>query len=180
VTRVTLGLGSNTDARENLASCLDALLLQFQDLALSSVFCSRADGAGQHSSAAAPYLNMAVSFETDQSLVDLYDFVKQLERKHGRNAVDEEQGRVSLDLDILTFGALTGKHHGLQLPRPQILHSAYVLWPLSQVAGKQRHPQAQANYATLWKNFSGDRSDIKPVDFEWHGRRLSSQDRAHP
>lgn len=176
MTWVTLGLGSNVEAHDNLGFCLDALLLQFQDLALSSVFRSPADGGR----ADAPYLNMAVGFETEQSLAEVHDFVKNLERKQGRNALDAEQGRVSLDIDILTFGSLAGTHHGLQLPRPQILHSAYVLWPLSQVAGKQRHPQAQANYATLWKNFSGDRSDIKPVDFEWHGRRLSSQDRAHP
>ena len=52
---VTLGLGSNINPKDNLGSGLDALLLQFRDLALSSVYKSRARG---HEGA--DYLNMAV------------------------------------------------------------------------------------------------------------------------
>lgn len=170
MTRVTLGLGSNAQPRANLGACLDALLLQFKDLALSNVFCSRAEG----SAAAEPYLNMAVGFDTDMTLAELKTFVKALERKQGRTASGASQVQVSLDIDILTYGKLSGSHHGLELPRPGILETAYVLWPLSQVAGNDRHPQAQASYASLWKNFSGERSNIAPVDFEWHGRRVSS------
>ena len=41
---VTLSLGSNMDAENQLTSCLDTLLLEFGDLSLSSVFESEAVG----------------------------------------------------------------------------------------------------------------------------------------
>src|SRR5690606_41847076 len=61
----------------------------------------------------------------------------------------------------------------IELPRPQLLEAAWVLWPLAQVAGKRRHPLLKQTYKELWEHFVGDRSDINAVDFEWHGRRLS-------
>lgn len=166
---VALGLGSNSEARANLAACLDALLLQFRDLALSSVFCSEAEGGGSGS-----YLNMVVAFDCDMTLSALRDFTKQLERKLGRRSEAADVERVSLDIDILVCGDLVGQHAGIELPRPKLPETAYVLWPLSQVAGKRRHPQLQETYSNLWKQFEGDRSRLAPVDFEWHGRRLSN------
>jgi len=166
---VALGLGSNVDARANLSACLDTLLLQFHDLALSSVFRSEADGGGS-----APYLNMVVGCECALSLRELRDFTKALEHKLGRSNEATDAGRVSLDIDILLYGDLVGKHEGLTLPRPQMLEVAYVLWPLTQVAGKRRHPVLQEPYSALWKQFAGDRSRIAAVEFGWHGRRLSS------
>lgn len=166
---VTLGLGSNVDAGSNLQTCLDALLLQFRDMKLSSVFESAAEQSGQGT-----YLNMAVGFETDLPLAELQVLLKKLEAKQGRTAEAGAAGRISLDIDILTYGNQQGTVGGLTLPRPQILVAAYVLWPLSQVAAQLRHPVAGQTYAALWKAFAGDRSTIRPVDFSWHGRRLSS------
>ncbi len=166
---VTLGLGSNHDAESNLHSCLDALLLQFRDMKLSNVFESAAEQSGQGT-----YLNMAVGFDTELPLAELQTLLKQLEAKQGRSAGAQAEGKVSLDIDILTFGNQNGTVAGITLPRPQVLTAAYVLWPLSQVAAQLRHPVAGQTYAALWKAFSGERSHIRPVDFSWHGRRVSS------
>jgi 2-amino-4-hydroxy-6-hydroxymethyldihydropteridine diphosphokinase len=166
---VTLGLGSNHEAESNLQTCLDALLLQFRDMKLSSVFESAAEQSGQGT-----YLNMAVGFDTELALADLQALLKKMEAKQGRNAEAEAAGKVSLDIDILTYGNQQGTVGGLTLPRPQVLTAAYVLWPLSQVAAQQRHPVAGETYAALWKAFAGERSTIRPVDFTWHGRRLSA------
>ena len=166
---VTLGLGSNHQAESNLQSCLDALLLQFRDMKLSNVFESAAEQSGQGT-----YLNMAVGFETGLPLAELQILLKQVEAKQGRSAEAEAAGQVSLDIDILTYGKQQGRVAGIELPRPQILTAAYVLWPLSQVASQLRHPAAGETYAALWKAFAGERGDIHPVDFTWHGRRVSS------
>lgn len=166
---VTLGLGSNHEAESNLQTCLDALLLQFRDMKLSNVFASAAEQSGQGT-----YLNMAVGFDTDLALADLQALLKKMEARQGRNATAEATGKVSLDIDILTYGNQQGTVAGKALPRPQVLTAAYVLWPLSQVASQLRHPVAGETYAALWKAFAGDRSTIRPVDFVWHGRRLST------
>lgn len=165
---VSLGIGSNCNPVDNFTSCLDALLLQFRDMKLSSVFESAAAG----SDANIRYLNMAVGFECELSLEELRALLKKLEAKHGR--LHDDSSKVSLDIDILTFGNKSGEFAGLTLPRAEILTTAYVLWPLSQVAAQLRHPVVKETFATLWKNFTGDKSNIAPVNFEWHGRKLSS------
>jgi len=167
---VTLGLGSNNSPQANLHSALDALLLQFRDMKLSSVFESNA----VDEASSGPYLNMAVAFETAMPLPELRGFLKQLEDKHGRNPPDSSAGKIPLDIDILTYGDLLGNFDGLLLPRPHILDQAFVLWPLSQVAGRLKHPAAKESFASLWTRFAGKRHGIRPVHFEWHGRLLSS------
>jgi 2-amino-4-hydroxy-6-hydroxymethyldihydropteridine diphosphokinase len=171
VTWVTLGLGSNHDAESNLQACLDSLLLQFRDMKLSCVYESAAEPAGQGT-----YLNMAVGFETDLPLSDLQALCKRMEAKQGRNEAARSAGRVSLDIDILTYGNQHGTFGGVTLPRAQVLTEAYVLWPLSQVAPQLRHTDG-IPYARHWKEFTGERAGIRPVDFTWHGRRLSTAQR---
>lgn len=165
---VGLGLGSNVEAEANLASALDELLLQFHDLALSSVFRSKATD-----SAAPDYLNMAVGVETDMALPDLAKLLKKIEDKHRRDRSKPKPERVTLDIDLLTYGDKSGTFDGVMLPRPEILTAAHVLWPLSQVAAKKKHPALKQSYADLWQTFDKSRQSIVPVSFTWHERVLS-------
>lgn len=165
---VTLGLGSNVDPFIHLASCLDALLLNFNDLSLSSVFESEAVGFEGDN-----FLNMVVGINTDLSLAGLSVLLKTIEDKHGR---DRQQPRFSgrtLDIDILTYDDLAGKFDGITLPRGEITENAFVLWPLSQVGGKRRHPVLKKTFAELWADYDKSRQHLWPVDFQWHGRMIS-------
>lgn len=175
---VTLGLGSNASADANLSSCLDELLLQFHDLALSSVFqSSSANGA-----AGQDYLNMVVGINTDMALQELVQVLKKIEDKHGRgrdaanadmaNAEMANAEMVSLDIDLLTYGDKTGNFAGIKLPRPEILHAAHVLWPLSQVAPRHRHPVLKQTWQALWQAYDGQQQ-IRPIHFVWHERVIS-------
>ncbi len=165
---VTLGLGSNHDAANNLSSALDELLLQFHDLALSSVYRSKAQD-----SAAADYLNMAVGIETDMPLQELAVLLKKIEDKHRRDRSTPKSERVTLDIDLLMYGEKSGNFDGIVLPRPEVLTAAYVLWPLSQVAAKKKHPALKQSYAELWKAFDKSRQLVVPVAFTWHERVIS-------
>lgn len=165
---VALGLGSNFEAEANLASALDELLLQFHDLALSSVFRGKAqDGA------APDYLNMAVGLETELPLAALIKLLKKIEDKHRRDRSSPRPPRVTLDIDLLTYGDKSGTFDGVVLPRPEILTAAHVLWPLSQVAAKKRHPALKQSYAELWQAFDKSRQALAPVAFTWHERVIS-------
>ncbi len=169
---VTLSLGSNTRPYENICSCLDMLLLQFNDLALSSVYESVAD---QHPGIC--YLNMAAGFETDLPLPALVSLLKQIEDKHRRNRTTERSTEVTLDLDLLTYGDKAGAFNGVVLPHPDIMAKAYVLKPLMQIAGKKRHPVLKKSFNEIGKEqhalFAQPGQQLKPVTFEWHGRLLS-------
>lgn len=160
-----LGLGSNHDAEANLASALDELLLQFHDLALSYVFRSTAQDA-----AAPDYLNMAVGIDTDMPLHELGKLLKKIEDKHRR---ERGSGRVTLDIDLLLYGDKCGNFDGIVLPRADILTAAYVLWPLVQIAAKNKHPALKQSYRDLWDAFDKTRQPLVPVNFTWHGRTIS-------
>ena len=165
---VTLSLGSNLDARSNIASCLDALLLNFSDLSLSSVFESESVGfEGEN------FLNMVVGINTELTLADLSVLLKTLEDKQGRDRSQPKFSGRTLDIDILTYENLTGNFNGIHLPRGEITENAFVLWPLSQIDGKKKHPVLKQSYAKLWAGFDKDKQKLWPVNFEWHGRPIS-------
>jgi 2-amino-4-hydroxy-6-hydroxymethyldihydropteridine diphosphokinase len=170
--RVFLGLGSNHQAEEHLSAALDSLLLQFRDLALSPVFESEADGGN-----GAPYLNLVTAIDTDLAPGELNAWLKQIETKLGRRRAALPAEVVNIDIDLLTYGKLSGRVDGLQLPRPGFAQAAYVLWPLAILAPKEKHPQLQRSYAELWQDFAPTAAGIRPVDFIWHERRISSAER---
>ena len=165
---VMLGLGSNHDAPGNLASGLDELLLQFHELALSSVFRSKAKD-----NTAPDYLNMVAGIETDLPLQELAKIIKKIEDKHRRDRSTPKPKHITIDIDLLTYGDKVGNFDGITLPRQEILTTAYVLWPLSQVAAKKKHPVLKQSYAELWQAFDKIQQPITPVAFTWHERVIS-------
>ena len=186
---VTLGLGSNSEPEANLSSGLDELLLQFKDLALSNVYRSKArparssiaqadpdkviagDGSSAHEGA--DYLNMAVGINTDLPLQDLVAALKKIEDKHSRDRSNAKPGKVSLDIDLLTYADKSGNFNGIILPRPEILTAAHVLWPLSQIAPRHKHPVLKQAFSELWQGFDKAQQPITPVQFVWHERVIS-------
>lgn len=167
---VTLSVGSNYCARDNFSTCLDMLLLQFRDLALSSVYESAADDdSGRR------YLNMAVGFETEMPLPELVALLKKIEDKHGRARPPAPCEDVSLDIDLLTYGDKSGNFNGVVVPHPDIVLKSYVLRPLSQIAGKKQHPVLKRKFSELLAELAPqfERQRLVPVAFEWHGRQLS-------
>lgn len=167
---VTLSLGSNVNPRANLTSCLDALLLAFNDLSLSSVFESESVGFDGDN-----FLNMAVGIHTGLPLIELSAQLKNIEDKHGRDRTQSRFSGRTLDIDILTYDNLAGKFNGIWLPRPEITDNAFVLWPLSQVSGDQKHPVIKQRYKDLWAEYDKSRQKLWPVDFQWHGRMISTR-----
>ncbi|MEX2366708.1 MAG: 2-amino-4-hydroxy-6-hydroxymethyldihydropteridine diphosphokinase, partial [Pseudohongiellaceae bacterium] len=123
------------------------------------------------------FLNMAVGLETGLDLPALTEILKSIENKQGRDRTQPRFSGRTLDIDILTYGDKTGRINGMVLPRPEITENAFVLWPLSQIAGSQQHPLAKKSMAQLWQEYDKDRQKLWPVDFNWHGRRISSREK---
>ncbi|MFL2840586.1 MAG: 2-amino-4-hydroxy-6-hydroxymethyldihydropteridine diphosphokinase [Pseudohongiellaceae bacterium] len=126
MTWVALSLGSNIEPVMNIRSCLDALLLKFNNLSLSSVFESEAIGFQGDN-----FFNMAVAFETEVSLDILINTVKEIEDDCGRDRNQPHFSGRTLDIDVLIYGNRSGIFSGIKLPRPEITKNAFVLWPLS-------------------------------------------------
>jgi 2-amino-4-hydroxy-6-hydroxymethyldihydropteridine diphosphokinase len=167
---VTLGIGSNLDPVGHITGCLDELLLKFNDLSLSCVFESEAVGFEGDN-----FLNMVVGINTDLALGELSAVLKAIEEKQGRDRTQPKFSGRTLDIDILTYDDLAGEFNGIRLPRSEITENAFVLWPLSQVSGKQKHPVLKQSFAGLWEQYDKDRQNLWPVDFKWHGRMISTK-----
>jgi len=168
LTWVALSLGSNLEPVVNFRSCLDALLLKFSDLSLSSVFESEAIGFDGDN-----FLNMTVVFDTKMPLETLITTVKKIEDGCGRDRTLPHFSGRTLDIDVLIYGNKFGTCSGIELPRPEITKNAFVLWPLSQLSKQRQHPLLKQSYKQLWEEYDKKSQNLWPVDFEWHGRKIS-------
>lgn len=167
MTLVYLGLGSNTDRDHYLCRGLDALAQLLGTLELSPVFESEAVGVLGHR-----FYNLVVRAETHLPLADLIAALKAIEAACGRRE-SRSPGRITLDIDVLTFGELEGPHAGVELPRPEVLTNAFVLWPLALLAPDLRLPGQSACIAALWNSWQGHQL-LWPVAFDWQGSPLTS------
>ena len=165
LTPVMLGLGSNVQRVERLHAGLDALSELLQDMRCSPVFESLAVGYKGDN-----FYNLVVAGHTDLPLTELDRRLKFIDADNGRYAPDRKG--LPLDIDVLLYGDLTGNFHGLELPRPEILRNAFVLWPLALLAPDVRHPLRGETFADLWQHARIEQQ-LWPVAFSGRGLELT-------
>lgn len=169
MTRVHLGIGSNIERERYITAGLDALHGLLGGLALSSVYDSAAVGFdGQ------PFLNLVAAVDTDLPVQELASRLRHIEVEHGRPQNATRFSARQLDIDILTYGDLSGLHSGVTLPREEILENAFVLCPLAELAPDAVHPVVGRNYLSLWREYDHASQFLRKVDFMWRGRQISA------
>ncbi|MCK7545567.1 2-amino-4-hydroxy-6-hydroxymethyldihydropteridine diphosphokinase [Marinobacter bryozoorum] len=161
--RVFIGVGSNVDRHRHIRAGLEALAEVFGTLDVSPVYESEAVGFD-----GSPFFNLVVGVHTDKSVADLSRCLKAIELANGRKPEARRFSPRTLDLDILTYGNLGQDTDGVELPRPEILYNAFVLRPLAELAGDQRHPVDGRTYDELWQAYDRDQK-LWPADFHWPG-----------
>lgn len=166
--RAYLSIGSNIDREHNVRSALDELHAQFGELIVSSVYESEAVGFDGDA-----FYNLVVGIDTDLTVGELFEALRSLEFSHGRSRSGAKFSSRTLDVDILTYDQCTGVIDNVELPRAEILHNAFVLWPLAEVAPKELHPVEQKSYQQLWDEYDKNKQKLWTVNFEWRGRRIS-------
>lgn len=82
------------------------------------------------------FLNGAVEIETSLPPQRLMEELLKIEADHGRCRDSETRwGPRTLDLDLLLYGTHVVKEDGLTVPHPSMGERAFVLVPLSEIAG---------------------------------------------
>jgi|SRR5215468_6825333 len=85
-----------------------------------------------------PFINLCVKVATALSPHALLDRAHAVERALGRDRVREVRwGPRPVDIDLLTYDALTLNEPDLTLPHPRLLERAFVLVPLANIAPDQ-------------------------------------------
>lgn len=154
-----LGLGSNIDAEANIRAGIDELRRLFGDVALSPAY--RAPAVGFEG---ADFINLVARVETEMPPLELKRVLHDLEDRHGRDRSSPKFSDRTLDIDILLYDDLRLVSPELEIPRPEILTSAHVLRPLSDLAPGLRDPIRHETYGELWAAFPGDAAALHRIE----------------
>lgn len=158
--RVYLGVGSNIDREKNIRGALHALEELYGDVLISPVYESDAVGFDGD-----PFYNLVVAIDTDKTVGELATELRAIEEAWGRDRRSPKFSSRTLDIDILTWGNACGEVDGVSLPRDEILKHAFVLKPLADLAGNDRHPETIRPYAEHWDAFDRSKQPLREVDF---------------
>jgi 2-amino-4-hydroxy-6-hydroxymethyldihydropteridine diphosphokinase len=162
--QVYVSIGSNIERERNIESALQALAAAYGELRQSSVYESAAVGFDS-----APFYNLVVAFQTEASPQSVQETLHRIENDQGRSRTAALAAR-TLDLDLLLYDDLVIQAGKLILPRSDIDHYAFVLGPLAEIAGEQRHPVTGIRYADMWSAFDTAGQELQRVDWPPSGR----------
>lgn len=160
---VAVSIGSNIERDYHVRACLKALAATFGELRVSRVYESEPVGFEDGRN----FYNLVALFESDWSLGELQAWCKRIEYAYGRRQDTPKFSPRMLDIDLLTVDAQVGEYDGVQLPRGEILHHAFVLCPLAELLPDTPHPVDGRTYAELWASFQLGEQRLWPVPFDW-------------
>jgi 2-amino-4-hydroxy-6-hydroxymethyldihydropteridine diphosphokinase len=164
--RVWLSIGSNQDRERCIAGAVQALRDRFGPLILSRVYETQSVGfKGQ------PFYNLVAGVESDASPASLIAALRDIENAFGRRRGPDKFAPRTLDIDLLTYGDLVSDDPALDIPRSEIARYAFVLGPLAEVAGEERHPRTGRSYAGMWADFDCEGQALQPMPFDFSPRR---------
>jgi 2-amino-4-hydroxy-6-hydroxymethyldihydropteridine diphosphokinase len=157
--RVTVSLGSNIDAENNIRRAVQALHRHYGELRISPVYQTEAVGFEGDD-----FLNLVVSFRSDEPVETLAAELKAIEDALGRDRSLPKFSSRSIDLDLLTYGDRVQDEGGVQIPRDEILKNAFVLKPLADIHGDMKHPVTGKTLAEHWRRMAPEAARIEPYE----------------
>lgn len=160
--RIYISLGSNIDREHNTREGVKALHECFGELEMSAVYESEAVGFDGD-----VFYNMVIACDVDEDVHSTNQKLRDIEDANGRDRTGPKFSSRTLDLDLLLYDDLILNEKGLKLPREEILHNAFVLWPLAEIAPDLVHPEVGKSYAKLWQEFDKTKENLKPIKFEF-------------
>lgn len=156
-----ISIGSNIDKEAHIPCCLNTLEKLFGPLVTSSIYESEAVGF-----VGGMFHNLIVGFNSELTARQVAQILRQIELEHGRSRQSQKFSSRTLDLDLILYGDEILQDDGLILPRPEIEQYAFVLEPLSEIAGSLKHPVSGKTYSQLWQeanHIQGKQNKIIPV-----------------
>lgn len=157
MTAVYVAAGSNVDPIKNLRRALRELSKHYS-LQFSPAYRNTAVGFEGDD-----FINLAVGFETTDSLTQVIEHLHEAETACGRPRHAPKWAPRTMDLDLLLFGQLVSDVPGRKLPRPDLLKRPYMLRPLAELAPTLIHPVSGTTMEELWKQFDQSAHEMHAV-----------------
>lgn len=165
VVQVYVSIGSNINREEMIRSCITSLSDAFGVITRSSVYESISVGFEGDN-----FYNMVVGFQAANA-EELIKTLREIEKQHGRTREEKKYASRTLDLDLLLFGDQDLHGKGIDVPREEITHYAFVLGPLAELIPEVEHPATCKRFKDMWSEFCVERptdaDSIWPVSFRW-------------
>lgn len=158
MTRVYVGIGSNNQREFHIHAAVSALQRCYRRVRCSSVYAS-----GAVNGFSGEFLNLVVGFDTADSAAQVWRRLRRIEADFGRRRDGRTCSHITLDLDLLLFGCWQGRVEGVRLPRSDVERYAFVLRPLSEIAGSERHPVTGETFRAMWARFPRDVQPLRHV-----------------
>lgn len=159
--RIYISIGSNINPAENIQCAVKVLRENFSDIQLSPVYESEAVGFSGSN-----FLNLVVGASTELDVHEANELLHKIEDEYGRDRSGPRFSSRTIDLDLLLYDDLVIKESGLEIPREEITHNAFVLWPLADIAANTLHPEKQQTIGALWDAFDKQSQALWPVEIE--------------
>ena len=158
---VALSLGSNVRRYHHINAGLNALEAEFGRVQCSPIYESAAVGFD-----GSPFLNLIAVIKTTRPLLQIVQRLKEIEDANGRVRSGPKFSPRTLDIDVVTYGDLSGIVDGIELPRPELFKNAFVLLPLFNLWSDRIVPGRTATYAELWFELERQQQELHQVGFE--------------
>ncbi len=141
-----VAMGSSIDPSARLLAAAQALRCRFPDVRFSS--CYRSAPVGFEGD---DFLNAVATFSAGLPVAGLIAQLHEIEEHCGRSRADPKWGPRAMDLDLLLYGERIESGPGYTLPRPDLLHRAYMLGPLAELSPELAHPVTGERFGPLWE-----------------------------
>ena len=146
MTQAYISIGSNTEAKKNIAK-VKKKLNQLFICTFSDNFYTEAEGFEGKD-----FINLVAGFETSLDAVKLTQTLKTLEKKMGRESNQKGMHDRVIDLDLILLGDLIAQDQGINLPSNDIENYLFVLEPLAQIAKEHLHPVFNISFEEMLKD----------------------------
>ncbi|CAB1274135.1 2-amino-4-hydroxy-6-hydroxymethyldihydropteridine diphosphokinase [Candidatus Nitrosacidococcus tergens] len=159
--RAYVSIGSNIEKEKNIRASIYLLQNRYSPLTISQIFESESIGFQGDN-----FYNLVVGFNTTESVEDLVSYFNKIEQLCGRKQNGTRFSSRPLDLDLLLYDdlILNLQQPKVQIPREDIIHYAFVLQPLAEIAPNEVHPILKKPYMELWHSFNKSLSSLWPIE----------------
>ena len=149
MTLIAVSLGSNINRESNIRTSVNEIRARYPQAIFSPVVKSEAVGFK------GPYfLNLAASYQSNLGIPDVLSELHLIEDQLGRERSKNQMSSRTIDLDLLLYGDGVFYDQGFDVPRKEILDSAHVLKPLSDILPNIVHPVIGEALSALWNQTS--------------------------